>query len=305
MKAYSLKPLIAHQHVGRPIAWPRQFGRRAPLDVEIGFGLGEFLIRSALAHPERDYVGIEQHWQRLARALARMTALRPHGANIRILKMDAGVALERLFLPKTIDCLYCLFPCPWPKTGHIKHRLFSSRFLKILNSRLKQQGRATIVTDARFYIEWILEEARDTGFRSSLRTVRPRYDTKFERKWQNEGQQDFYELVLAKTRHVAVAVKEDTPLKAYALKQFDPKRFRFRDQTGDISVIFKEMLFDPAKNKAMVHLVVAEEDITQHFWVSVIKKGKIWRVCKADGQSFLPTPGIARAIALVYEAGQC
>ncbi len=302
--AYSLKPLITHQHVERPITWSRQFNRRAPLDVEIGFGLGEFLIRSALAHPQRDYVGIEQHQERVTNALTRMTRTRA-ATNIRILKIDARLALERLFFPKTITCLYCLFPCPWPKTGHIKHRLFANKFLKIVNSRMKHRGKVVIVTDSRSYIEWILGQVKDTGFHYCLRTVPPQYDTKFERKWHSDGQQNFYELVLTKITHQSVPVKKDTPLQSHALKQFDPRRFYFKDQTGDITVIFKEMLFDPVKDKAMVHLVVAELDITQHFWVSIIKRGKIWRVCKADGQSFLPTPGVARAIELVYATAQC
>lgn len=299
-------PIIPYHSIERPVPWHEQFGRRAPLEVEIGSGLGEFLIRNALAHPRCDYVGIELNWERICKTLTRITAERQRGKleNVRLLKIDARVAFERLFLPQTVDHIHCLFPCPWPKKGHVKHRLFSNAFLKLMNSRLKQKGQVKIVTDFLPYREWILGEIEGSGFEAVLNSTAARYDTKFERKWQREGQKEFYELNLTKTRSITVPVREDTPLRAYQLKKFDPKKFHFQDQTGAISVILKEMLFDPIKHKAIVHVVAAEEEMTQHVWVTVMKKGKIWRVCRSDGQSVLPTPAVARAIELVYETGK-
>ena len=299
-------PIILYHQIQRPVFWHEQFGRRAPLEVEIGSGLGEFLLRSALAHPRRDYVGIELNWERICKTATRIRLERQQGElkNIRLLKIDARVAFERLFLPQSIDCIHCLFPCPWPKKGHIKHRLFSNAFLKLMNSRLRRKGRVKIVTDFLPYREWILGEMDGSGFEVAANSIAPRYDTKFERKWRKEGQKEFYVLNLTKTEPIAVPVREDTPLRAYQLKEFDPQRFRFHDQTGAISVVFKEMLFDSARQKAMVHVVAAEEELTQHVWVTVMKKGKIWRVCKSDGQSVLHTPGVARAIELVYETGK-
>ena len=296
-------PIVPYHQIQRPILWHEQFGRRVPLEVEIGSGLGEFLIRSALAHPRRDYVGIELNWERICKTLIRITAERQRGklANVRLLKIDARVAFERLFLPQSIDHIQCLFPCPWPKKGHVKHRLFSNAFLKLINSRLKQKAQVKIVTDFLPYREWILDEIAGSGFAAALKSTAARYDTKFERKWQKAGQKEFYELNLIKTGSIAVPVREDTPLQAYQLKKFEPHKFHFHDQTGAISVIFKEMLFDPLKQKAMVHVVTGEEAFTQHVWVTVMKKGKIWRVCRSDGQSVLPTPAVARAIELVYE----
>lgn len=302
-------PLVSCHQIQRPVRWAEHFDRRGPLEVEIGFGLGEFLVRSALAHPQFNYVGIEQHWERICKTLTR---IRESGKkqgpgvlkNVRLVKIDARVALERLFLPGSIDYVHCLFPCPWPKDGHVKHRLFSSVFLKLLNSRLKPKGQVKIVTDSLLYKEWILEQLEGTGFKAGMRGVEASYDTKFERKWQREGQKEFYEIVLSKTKFLRAPVKKDTALKAYRLKKFDPQQFHFQNQTGDISVIFKELLFDPLKNKAMIHLVVAEDTLTQHFWVAVMKKDAVWRVCKADGQTILPTAGLARALELVYEAGK-
>ena len=95
---------------------------------------------------------------------------------------------------------------------------------------------------------------------------------------------------MTKTGSIAVPVKEDAPLQAYQLKKFDPKRFRFQNQTGAISVIFKEMLFDAVKQKAMVHVVASESEgeFTQHVWVTVMKKGRSGGCANPTGRAFCP-----------------
>ena len=325
--ALVLEPIIPCHQIQRPISWQEQFGRQAPLDVEVGFGLGEFLIRSARENPQRDYVGIEQNWERICKALESIAKIKgtagPRGvlpcttsevvqgkgtagpralSNIRILKVDARLAFERLFHPESIEKVYCLFPCPWPKKAHVRHRLFSADFLRLLNSRLKPRGEVKILTDFLAFVQWIEGQIPDTGFQIRRETVKPRYDTKFERKWRREGQEEFSELTLMKERHSAVPLKEDVPLKAYEVKDFHPSRFRLKNQTGDISVIFKDMIFDSAQKRAMIHVVVAEQTLTQHFWIVVFEKERGWRICGADGQNLLPTEGLARALELVYEA---
>lgn len=306
-----MAPVVLYDQIARPVDWKKQFGREAPLEVEIGFGMGEFLIRMAHANPHCDYVGIEQIWERIHKTLSGITKEQKAPGkeaslrNIRILKVDARVALERLFAEGTIDRVYCLFPCPWPKKGHIKHRLFSSDFLKTVNNRLKKDGAVKIITDFRPFAQWILGEVPGTGFEIQQRTVGPQHGTKFERKWCGEGQKEFFELNLIKRMHCKIGVKEDIAVRSYTVDHFDPHTFRFKDEKGAVSVILKDMIFDSERNRAMLHLIVAEQSLTQHFWVAVLKREKFWRICKAEGQNFLPTPGIARALELVYESAQC
>jgi len=168
---------------------------------KIGFGMGEFLVRCATDSPNRNFVGLEQHWERIYKTLRRLERSRfadpgaGHPDNIKILRIDARVAFERLFSPRSIDVIYCLFPCPWPKKGHVKHRLFSKKFLRLLNSRLKAKGMIKIVTDFFPYYEWMLTQIPTTGFDAATQTTQPQYGTKFERKWCEEGQKEFFELL--------------------------------------------------------------------------------------------------------------
>jgi len=307
-KHFSLAPVICPYTFERPVDWNRQFHREAPLEVEIGFGMGEVLMRMAGRSPQINYVGIEQHWQRLRKtlsAIARHQALDPSSlTNIRLLKADARDVFERMFNPRTIDAVYCLFPCPWPKKGHVKHRLFSKGFLRLLNSRLKTKGKANIVTDSGPYCDWIMDEVRRTGFAVEKRLTSSEFNTKFGKKWRAEGKNEFFELKFSKKSHVHIPVKKDVALKSYAVKQCDPGRLRLDDVKGDASVIFKNLLFDRVKKRAMVHTIVTEDHLTQHFWVTIVQKEDKWIIAKADGQNFYPTRGIAKAIYLVYKAAR-
>ncbi|MFA5089100.1 MAG: tRNA (guanosine(46)-N7)-methyltransferase TrmB, partial [Candidatus Omnitrophota bacterium] len=285
-KIFPLQPIVLYDQVERPIDWSREFHAPAPLDVEIGFGNGEFLVRTAKENPGRHFVGIEQHWERTYKTLGRIA--REDIANVRVLLVDAALAFERLFSPLTIDNIYCLFPCPWPKKRHVSHRLFSREFLRLLNSRLVKKGQLKIVTDFLPYRDWILEQIERTGFSKETKEIQPQYGTKFERKWLEEGQKEFYQLRLIKERHIRVPLKEDVQLRTYSLDNFNAQNFTMEDdRDGEEKVIFKEFLYDGKREKAMVYLVVAEKDLTQHLWVAIAHGSDRWYVCPAEGNRFI------------------
>ena len=52
-KYISLEPYILWEFEERPIQWEQKFGRSADIEVEIGFGLGDFLVSQAKKHPEK------------------------------------------------------------------------------------------------------------------------------------------------------------------------------------------------------------------------------------------------------------
>ncbi len=295
---------LPHHDVVRPITWAEQYSEFRPLHLEIGFGLGEFLIQQADHLPKENFIGVEQDWGRIYKCLQKISAIRKlpgkssFGDNLRLLKADITVALQRLITPRTIDQVTCLFPCPWPKKSHIKYRLFSREFLCLLNSRVKDGAQVKIVTDWQPYFDWMLTELEGTGFAAKSGIVPAQFGTKFERKWRAGGQESFWELQLTKISHV------ESEVKVYFLKDFNPGRFRFENVVGEISVILKDFFFDPAESKGLVRLVVAEKFLTQHVLVVIVKSEGRWFVAKADGHSALPTNGVALGIEKVFDAAQ-
>ncbi len=306
-KKCSLKNFISLTRCTGLIDWNQEFDNDFPVDVEIGFGTGENIISLADANPRRNYVGIEQDRKRLLRAMRKITLFEKEGGkslnNLRLVGVDAWIVFERFFNLESVGNIYCLFPCPWPKKKHIKFRLFNQDFLRLLNSRLKKEGNLRIVTDFHPFFKWILEQAVDTGFTIQRDIVDPRYNTKFEKKWREQGQEQFYELCLKKKLKQLYPLKKEVPLKAYKVTHFNPESFHFPNREGEISVIFKEMLFDEARQKAMLLFVVSEQNLTQNFWVSIAKKEE-WIISRAIGQNLLQTPGLSLALELVSEEAQ-
>jgi tRNA (guanine-N7-)-methyltransferase len=296
----SLGPLILWKRAERPYPWAARFGRTAPLELEIGFGNGDSLVARALAEPEKDFIGVEICWESMKRALRR--ASKAGATNVAVVQGPARALLDRLLTPRSLAAATCLFPCPWPKERHARHRLFSREFLRVLNSRLEDGGEARIVTDFPAYAEWLLGEVPGTGFDATREEIPPTYDTKYERKWSERGQDRFVRLILAKREHVPVPLREDVPMNIHTVERFDPDRFEPTGLAGDLTVQFKETLFDARRRKAMIRVFVAEEGLQQEFWIEVFETAGGWKIRPAEGSGAVPTAGAQAALDLVRDA---
>ena len=297
----SLKSFVNHYDLAAPACWPDLFGRKAPLEVEIGFGTGEYLVRMAQSRPGHDFVGIEENVERIHKTLRKLELAKL--SNVRLVHVDARLALERYFSARTIHHLHCLFPCPWPRKNQVKNRLFSRDFLKLANNRLASGAIVELVTDHEEYARWVKGQVPQSGFKLDFKNVRPRFDTKFERKWREAGQEEFFALTLVKAKHIIRRRTKEKELKVYFFKDFDPAAVRFEDQKGKTSVIFKEFIFDQKRAFGMVHLLVAEDFLQQHLWAKVIKTAhKGWCLAVADGSLVIPTDGVAKALELLYRS---
>lgn len=135
-------------------AWDT-FGRRSQLTLEIGFGNGEALLQQAVAHPERDFIGIEVHRPGVGRLL--MALERANLTNTRVYCADAVEVLRHCIAPQTLAILQTYFPDPWPKKRHHKRRLIQPAFAALAASRLQPGGRWLLATDWQPYAEHILE----------------------------------------------------------------------------------------------------------------------------------------------------
>ena len=131
------------------------FGNRRPVIVEIGFGNGDVTWRTAGAHPEQNFLGIEVHRAGIGRLLLR---LEEHGiANVRVACADAVDFLQRRIAPGALAGVRIYFPDPWPKKRHHKRRLIQPAFVTLLGSRLAEGAILHLATDWAPYAEHMLE----------------------------------------------------------------------------------------------------------------------------------------------------
>ncbi len=148
------------------------------VEVEIGFGNGEFLER--LVAPGKGVVGIEISNWAIKRALNRLKDKGPH----LLLKAPGGWAIKWLFPPQSIDTLYILFPFPWPKRP--SRRLVQPGFVQLLAEKLKRGGRVVLATDHEDYARQM-----KTLFGESPHFTEDRppeeINTKYLRKWLAQG----------------------------------------------------------------------------------------------------------------------
>ena len=99
-----------------PLDLDAVFAREAPRTIEIGFGNGENLATLAVAHPERDYLGLEVHRPGVGHLflLAEQQSL----TNVRAICHDAVEVLNDQIPPGSLDEILVLFPDPWHKKRH-------------------------------------------------------------------------------------------------------------------------------------------------------------------------------------------
>ena len=142
--------------------WAEQFGRSAPLHVEIGVGKGDFLTELAARHPEVNYVGLEAQ-QGVLYFAARKAAERGL-TNVRLLVFDAA-RLTELFAPPEVDRIYLNFSDPWPKARHAKRRLTSEVFLARYRTVLREGGEIRFKTDNTGLFAYSLETMEREGWR--------------------------------------------------------------------------------------------------------------------------------------------
>ncbi|MFL2948024.1 MAG: tRNA (guanosine(46)-N7)-methyltransferase TrmB [Nitrospinales bacterium] len=135
--------------------WQRQFGNNHPLKLEIGFGMGDFLIAMAKREPNSNFVGIDFSQDGIQKLLARIHSSQLE--NIRVVFGDAREKLSYLFHAEELNSIYINLPDPWPKKRHIKRRLIQPELVKQITKKLAPQGRVYLATDSQTYANEILE----------------------------------------------------------------------------------------------------------------------------------------------------
>ena len=150
-----LGPRFVLPYAAQPLDPAAVFGRRAPLILEIGFGMGEATAQIARSRPEEDFLGCEVHEPGVGALLKRIGELGL--TNVRIVQHDAVEVLQHMIAPDQLDGVHIFFPDPWHKKRHHKRRLIQPPFVALLASRLKPGGYVHCATDWQPYAEQMLE----------------------------------------------------------------------------------------------------------------------------------------------------
>lgn len=161
-----------------------------PLVVEIGFGMGDSLIKMAKNTPEINFLGIEVYEAGVGNILDNI-----HESvlgNLRIIQNDAVDVFKYMITNSTLKGVQIFFPDPWHKKRHYKRRLVNPEFIKLVMQKLEFQGFIHFATDWQNYADEVLELLNNNSDLSNFYngfSPRPEHRplTKFEVRGQNLG----------------------------------------------------------------------------------------------------------------------
>lgn len=136
------------------------FVKKQPLHIEVGTGMGTFIIELAKRNPAINYVGIELDKNVMIRVLEKVRELELE--NVRLLLLDAN-NISEYFNEDEVDRVYLNFSDPWPKNRHEKRRLTFHSFLEQYRLILKKDGELHFKTDNRRLFEYSLVSLNQFG----------------------------------------------------------------------------------------------------------------------------------------------
>lgn len=173
-----LWPAYGLEESAGPISFEQVFGRRAPTVLEIGFGNGETLVRSARESPDVNYLGIEVHLPGLGRCM--LLAEKAGVRNLRLIQGDAVEVLGQRMPPAALAMVCLYFPDPWPRKRHHKRRLVQPGFARLIERVLEPRGVFHVATDWAPYAEHIEHVMSGNAAFERLSRAPSRYTTRFE-----------------------------------------------------------------------------------------------------------------------------
>lgn len=175
-----------------PIDWQQLFGNANPVEIEVGFGKGLFLLSESEKRPETNFFGIEIV-RKLQLYVATRLAIRER-RNVRVACTDARALLKERVAEKSVQGVYVFFPDPWWKSRHKKRRVFTPAFAVSCSRILFPGGRLHIVTDVEEYFGVMTDLVRPMPQFAELPPPNENipehqmdYLTNFERKFRLQG----------------------------------------------------------------------------------------------------------------------
>ncbi len=188
----ALEPYLLPTPVTEALDWQKIFGNAHPVELEVGFGKGLYLVNAAAAHPEVNYFGIEivRKYQLLAATRLAKRELR----NVRVACTDARPFLRDWVPSASLQRIHVYFPDPWWKKRHHKRRLFTGEFAATCQRLLMPTGELLVVTDVADYATLVRQTVAASTQLSEAEPPpehTPSHDldylTHFERKFRQEG----------------------------------------------------------------------------------------------------------------------
>ena len=165
------------------------------LFLEIGCGKGNFIIKKALANPDKNFLAIEGQETVILRALEKARELQL--PNLKFM-LNFVHSMEDLFEENQLSGIYLNFSDPWPKARHAKRRLTYRERLKDYAWALREGGFVEFKTDNDPLYDSALEEIEAVGYEIAEQT-RDLHNSSYESRLTTTEYEDRF---LAKGKNI-------------------------------------------------------------------------------------------------------
>ena len=128
-----------------PANWPALFGNDHPVALEIGCGVGDFIVKTAADLPDRNFIAIDFYNKGCYKTCRLIDTAGL--ANVRVLREEARQFIRERISTGSLAAVYINCPDPWPKKKHRKRRLVNREFVESLAEYLVPGGDFFFATD--------------------------------------------------------------------------------------------------------------------------------------------------------------
>lgn len=188
---------LRHEDPAVPPEWPAIFGNQNPLALEIGCGIGDFVVKTATQRPEWNFIAVDFYNKGCFKTCRRVE--KHELTNVRVLREEARKVITEWIPKQSLQAVFINCPDPWPKQRHRKRRLVNAEFVSFLRNYMVPGGDFYFATDFDDYGTSVAEMMTGVeGFENMLAPDCFRHDipgyhrTKYMLKFMAEGKQIYF-----------------------------------------------------------------------------------------------------------------
>ncbi|MEA5114817.1 MAG: tRNA (guanosine(46)-N7)-methyltransferase TrmB [Geobacteraceae bacterium] len=188
---------IRAENLAMPADWEAIFDNPNPLALEIGCGIGDFIVKTASDRPDINFIAIDFYNKGCYKTCRRID----NGglSNVRVLREEARQFIVERIPKESLSAVYINCPDPWPKKKHRKRRLVNRPFVEFLNNYLAPGADFFFATDFDDYgIDVAGMMAGMEGFANQLSPDLYRHEmedyhlSKYMRKFMADGKNIYF-----------------------------------------------------------------------------------------------------------------
>ena len=141
----TINPFRFQREIERP-DWASMIEPGQTVEVDLGFGRGEFILEMAQRRPDTFFVGLELRDYLIEKVEEQIAE--SGIPNVHVMAANVKEHLPVLFAPGRLSRVYIHFPDPWTKRKrHHKRRMVDANLVETLYTLLRPGGEVHLMTD--------------------------------------------------------------------------------------------------------------------------------------------------------------